>query len=341
MNRDRRHMEDVGEFAFIRSIMKDCLCSGGDVIQAIGDDCAVIGPYGGKVLLITTDLLIEDVHFMMGKIPPTHLGEKAVAVNLSDIAAMGGKPRHLFVSLAVPSHTAMGVLRSLYDGMKEMCRRYRVSLLGGDTSSSPRGLFINVTVVGEAVEDEVLYRKGASPGDHICVTGTLGDSALGLKLLKGELSAPEKLGQVFIDAQNRPVPQLKKAGLIAQSGLATSMIDISDGLVSDLDHICAAGHVGARIFRERLPLSREMRTLCRAKEMDPYSLAISGGEDYQLLFTVRERHVETLNSLFRKKRMPVPVDIGEITAVEGITCIRPDGSESEIRQKGFDHFRPS
>jgi thiamine-monophosphate kinase len=341
MDQDKKNIEDVGEFGFIRSIMKDCLRSGGDVIQAIGDDCAVIGPYSGKVLLITTDLLIEDVHFMMGKIAPVHLGEKAVAVNLSDIAAMGGKPRHLFVSLAVPSHMAMGFLRSLYDGMKEICHRHRVNLLGGDTSSSPRGLFINVTVVGEAAEDEVLYRKGASPGDHICVTGTLGDSAVGLKLLKGEFSAPRKLRQAFIDAQNRPAPQLKKAGLIAQSRLATSMIDISDGLVSDLDHICAAGHVGARIFRERLPLSREMRTLCTAKKIDPYSFAISGGEDYQLLFTVPERHVGALNSLFRKKRIPVPVDIGEITAVDGIACVWPDGSESEIREKGFDHFRPS
>lgn len=341
MEQDKRSIEDMGEFGFIRSIMKDCVCSRGDVLQGIGDDCAVIGPYGGKVLLITTDLLIEDVHFMTGKIAPHELGEKAVAVNLSDIAAMGGTPRHLFVSLAVPYFTGMDLLKSLYDGMKGMCRRYGVNLLGGDTSSSPRGIFINVTVVGEAAEDKVLYRKGAVPGDHICVTGTLGDSALGLKLLQGELSAPEKLRKMFIAAHNRPEPQLKKAGMIARSGLASSMIDISDGLVSDLHHICTAGHVGARIFQERLPLSREMRTLCRAKDIAPYPFVLSGGEDYQLLFTVPERHVDELNSLFTKNRVPVPADIGVITAMEGIICVGPDGSESHVPPKGFDHFRPS
>lgn len=341
MEQDKRSIEDVGEFGFIRSIMKDCVCSRGDVLQGIGDDCAVIGPYGGKVLLITTDLLLEDVHFIWGKIAPHELGEKTVAVNLSDIAAMGGIPRHLFVSLAVPSFTGMDLLKSLYDGMKEVCRRYGVNLLGGDTSSSPRGIFINVTVVGEAPEGQVLYRKGATPGDHICVTGTLGNSAVGLKLLQGELSAPNKLREFFVAAHNRPEPQLKKAGLIARSGLASSMIDISDGLIADLEHICAAGHVGALIYRERLPLSREMRTLCLAYHIDPYPFALSGGEDYQLLFTVPERHVAELNSLFRKKRVPVPADIGEITAMEGITCVGPDGSESEMPGKGFDHFRPS
>ncbi len=176
MDQGEKTIDQVGEFGFIRSIMKGSVNDPEKLIRSIGDDCAVIGPYEEKVLLITTDLLLEGVHFLPGKIRFRELGAKAVAVNLSDIAAMGGIPRHLFAAIAIPRGMLVEDLKELDAGMKDMCRKHGVNLLGGDTSASHAGLFITLTVVGEADEEGVLYRRGASPGDRIYVTGTLGDS---------------------------------------------------------------------------------------------------------------------------------------------------------------------
>jgi len=342
MDQEKKTIEEIGEFGFIRSIMEKCLYSPESVIQGIGDDCAVIGPYGpyeGKVLLITTDLLIEDIHFLMGKITPRELGAKAVAVNLSDIAAMGGTARHIFVSLAMPRGMAMDTMEEVYAGMKDLCRRYGVNLLGGDTSSSPRGLFINVTVMGEAAEEEVLYRKGASPGDLIYVTGTLGDAAAGLKLLKGELPAPGDLRDVLVAAHNRPEPRLEAGRLVAQSRLASAMIDISDGLLADLHHICEESKVGAQILQERVPVSRELSSLCKANDLNAFHMALSGGEDYQLLFTVPKKNAESIERQIKQQGHP-PFRIGKITAEEGVRLVSPHGTDGEITQRGFDHFPP-
>jgi thiamine-monophosphate kinase len=331
-------IEELGEFEFIRSIKDDCHFSHEKLIKGIGDDCAVVGPYEGKALLLTTDTLLEDIHFLLAKIPPEHLGEKSVAVNLSDIAAMGGKALHLLVSLAIPRTMSVDTVHAMYRGMKRICRRYGVNILGGDTVASPHRLMINVTVLGEAPEKEVLYRSGARPGDYIYLTGTIGDSAAGLRLIRGEFSAPEQVAFPLREAHNRPVPHLEAGRIIARSGLASAMIDLSDGLLSDLRHICEASSVGARLIYNALPLSGELKALAEANNFDPYKLALAGGEDYRLLITVPRQNAEAFNNIF-SGGIPCPAfQVGQITEHLGMRITRPDGSEEMLEPRGYNHF---
>ena len=331
-------MEDIGEFGFIRSIRDDCHFSHKKLIKGIGDDCAVIGPYGDNVLLITSDMLLEDIHFILGKVPPEHVGEKAVAVTLSDIAAMGGCALHLFVSLAVPKRMNVETIHSIYRGIKDTCRSYGVNILGGDTSASPDKLMINMTVIGEAPQKEVLYRSGATPDDGIYVTGTLGDSAAGLKLIKGDASAPEPIASTLKEAHTRPAPFLEAGRMIARSRLASAMIDLSDGLVSDLCHICEASGVGACLFHAALPFSEGLKALAEINNFDPCDLAISGGEDYRLLITVPRKNVESFQEMF-EKAAPCPIYcVGKIMEKKGIDIVRPDGTKELLEAAGFDHF---
>ncbi|HBF42504.1 MAG TPA: thiamine-phosphate kinase [Desulfobacteraceae bacterium] len=331
-------MKDIGEFGFIRSIMDNCNFSCKKVIKGIGDDCAVIGPYEGKLLLITTDLLVEDVHFILKEVLSEDLGRKAVAVNLSDIAAMGGKALHLFVSLATPRSMRLEIIHSIYKGIKAMCRRYGINILGGDTSASPEKLMISITAIGQVPENEVLFRNGAGPGDHIYVSGTLGDSAAGLNLIKGKFSAPEAVAGYLKEAHNNPIPFLRAGRMIAHSRLASAMIDLSDGLLFDLSHICEESKVGARLFHGVLPLSDELKTLAEINKFDPYKLALTGGEDYRLLVTVPYMNLELFQKLFKKGSTCPVYHIGEINKESGIKITRPDGSEDLTEIKGFDHF---
>ena len=332
---------EFGEFRFIRSIMDDCHFSHKKIIKGIGDDCAVVGPYDGKVLLLTTDILIEDIHFILEKIKPEHLGEKSVAVNLSDIAAMGGTALHLLVSLALPRSMSVDTIHALYHGMKKICKHYQVNILGGDTSASPDRLMINVNVLGEAPENEVLYRHGAKAGDHIYLTGTIGDSAAGLKLVRGEFSGPESVVSPLMHAHNRPLPLLEAGRMIARSGLASAMIDLSDGLLSDLRHICEASKVGARLFITDLPLSEEIKALAQINNFDPYELALSGGEDYRLLTTVPKENAGSFEKMFNEDA-PCPIFLtGKITEDKGIRVVRPDGVEERPESAGYDHFMHS
>ena len=331
-------IEDIGEIGFIQAIKDNCHFSHKKLIKGIGDDCAVIGPYGNKVLLITTDSLLENVHFIREKIPPEHLGQKAAAVNFSDIAAMGGKALHLFLSLAIPESTSVKTLLDIYRGIKMMCRRHRVNIMGGDTTASPDGLMINVTVIGEAHEKEVLYRNGARPGHGVYVTGSLGDSAAGLKLIREEACAPEALASTLKAAHNLPVPFLEAGLFIARSRLASSMIDLSDGLLSDLKHICEASGVGATLFHADLPISKELISLARANNFDPHELAISGGEDYKLLVTVPQINAEPFEKMF-EHGVPCQIHrVGEIKKNMGIKIIAPNGTEKKMKLAGFEHF---
>jgi len=334
-------MKDMGEFEFIRSIQDTCLFSSSKPIKGIGDDCAVIGPYEGKVLLITTDLLLEDVHFVLKKIRPEHLGEKAVCVNLSDIAAMGGHALHVFVSLAAPKQMRAETIFSIYDGIKSSCRKYGLNILGGDTSASPDKLMINLTVVGEANEKELLYRSGARPGDEIYVTGSLGNSVAGLMLIMEKASAPEPLASVLIDAHNRPIPFLEAGREVARSGLASAMIDLSDGLASDLQHICESSGVGARLIQNALPISNEVKTLAKINRFDPFDLALSGGEDYKLLITVPKEHIDLFQRLFEESDLCPIFHVGEITESRTLEIIMPNGKKRRLKVTGYDHFIPS
>ena len=284
-------------------------------------------------------MLIEDIHFILESISLEDLGRKAIAVNLSDIAAMGGQPLHGAISIAIPKEMAVAAIEAIYRGMKSECQKYGVNIIGGDTCSCPEKLVINVCIIGEAHEDEVLYRKGAKPGDDIYVTGTLGDSEGGLKLLFGEAYAPERTASVLREAHSRPYPFLEAGRVTARSKLAGSMIDISDGLISDLRHICDRSGVGARLSQSALPLSDELRLLAQINDLDPYELALYGGEDYRLLITVPEKNREAFEALFRNGKPCHVYRIGEIIEKEGLKILLANGNEKILKIRGYDHFK--
>lgn len=329
---------EIGEFGFIESIKKECITSLKGVIKGIGDDCAVFGPYSGRVLLFTADMLVEDIHFLTDKITPYQLGWKAIAVNLSDIAAMGGRPLFALTSLGIPVEYDVEAIQGLYKGMKDICGHYRVNILGGDTVASPDKLVINISLVGDAKENEVLYRSDARPGDKIYLTGNVGDSAAGLKILKNEISPPKSIGNHFIKVHNEPKPLIETGRIIATSGLASAMIDLSDGLLSDLGHICKESGAGAMLLRDKIPLSSELKLLASLANFNPLDLALSGGEDYLLLITVPEEKIQDLELLSKDKRLSPLYLIGEIREKEGIGMVNNDGSAEEIDPMGFNHF---
>lgn len=329
---------EIGEFGFIESIKKECIASLKDVIKGIGDDCAVFGPYSGRVLLFTTDMLVEDIHFLMDKITPYQLGWKAIAVNLSDIAAMGGRPLFILLSLGIPVEMNVELIQDIYKGMKDICEHYRVNILGGDTVASPDKLIINISLIGDAKEKEVIYRSGARPGDKVYLTGNVGDSAAGLNILKNDISPPSSIGSHFIKVHNEPKPLIETGRIIATSGLASAMIDLSDGLLSDLWHICKESGVGAMLFRSKIPLSSELKLLASLADFNPLDIALSGGEDYLLLVTVPEEKIQDLELLFKDKKPSPLYLIGEIREKEGIGMVNDDGSIEEIVLRGFNHF---
>jgi len=253
------------------------------VFRAIGDDAAVIARPDAPCLLVTTDTLREGIHFSRHFTSPFLLGKKSLAVNLSDIAAMGGDPRYYVVSLSAPPETPVAWVGELYRGMRCRARDCGALLVGGDTTASEGGVSITITVIGTARRARVVYRNGARSGDHLYVTGTVGDAALGLALLR-QNRAPAA-AQPLLRRHRDPAPRVAAGRMLAASGAATSMIDISDGLVADLRHILKQSRVGARLERDALPLSPQYRRLCALSGGDVYGHALYGGEDYELLFT--------------------------------------------------------
>ena len=332
---------EIGEFGFIESIKKECITTLKDIIKGIGDDCAVFGPYSGRVLLFTTDMLVEDIHFLKAKITPYQLGWKTIAVNLSDIAAMGGRPLFLLISLAIPAEMNIELIQDFYKGMKDICEHYEVNILGGDTVASPDKLVISVSLIGDAKENEVLYRSGARPGDSIYVTGNIGDSSAGLKILKNEISPPKSIASHFIKIHNEPKPLIKTGRIIAASRLASAMIDLSDGLLSDLGHICKESGVGAMLFKKKIPISSELKLLASRVKFNPIDLAFSGGEDYLLLLTVPKAKIKDFEILYKNKGSSPLYLIGEIREEKGVRMVNDDGSIEEISIRGFNHFSPS
>ncbi len=333
--------DEIGEFGFIDTIKEECTTTSKNVIKGIGDDCAVFAPSSGRVLLLTTDMLVEDIHFLKSKMTPYQLGWKSIAVNLSDIAAMGGRPLVLLISLAIPPKTDVKLMQDFYKGMKDICEHYDITIVGGDTVASPDKLVINISLIGDAKENEVLYRSGARPGDSIYLTGNVGDSFAGLKILKKGISAPKSIASYFTKIHNEPNPLIEKGMAIAASGLANAMIDVSDGLLSDLGHICKESSVGAMLFRSKIPLSSELKSLASREKLNPLELALSGGEDYHLLITVPKVNIKNFEIVCKDKGLLPLYLIGKIVEGKGIKMVNDDGSLEEINIKGFNHFSRS
>ena len=322
---------ELGEFGLIERIAGRVLRKNGVTI-GIGDDAAAIEPSEGLLSLVTTDMLVEGVHFDLSLCDPITLGRKSLSVNLSDIAAMGGIPRHFLLSLAIPKDVPLEFLDAFIEGALERGEQFGVALIGGDTSSSPAGLVISITVIGEQSPDLIVRRKGARPGDLICVTGTLGDAALGLALLKAG-----KRGGTAIARQLDPLPRVREGMKLAEARIPSAMIDISDGLLADLGHILKLSGAGARLYLEKLPISEEYREKQPLFKEEFFSLPLSGGEDYELLFTIPAGKISALQSMFAEPGIAATV-IGEITPHDGISVLTSSGNEFSPRQTGFSHF---
>ena len=277
-------MSQRGEFGFIDYIKANFPVQEGTI--GIGDDCAVM-PAGEGELLFSTDLLMEGVHFLRNESSPEDVGWKAAAVNLSDIAAMGGTPVATFLSIALPKDAQGEWAERFIDGYTQISRKYDVPLLGGDTTSSLRDIAVNVGVLGRCPSGKRLMRNGAKVGETIYVTGPLGDSAGGLQAILKGIERTEEV-KTLIERHKRPVPRIDAGRILMESGQVGAMMDISDGIASDLRHIMKASELGAVIALDRLPCSPELDSVCAEHGWDRYELSTSGGEDFELLFTGQE-----------------------------------------------------
>lgn len=335
----------IREFDLIRALKQRYRANSPSVHRGIGDDAAVIASAKNRRQLLTTDLLAEGIHFDLSTATFSDIGFRAAAANLSDIAAMGGTPEYLLVSIAIPRSGTGRQVSQLYRGMMAACRPYTVRLIGGDTSASASGWFINITLVGSATARHILLRSGARAGDDLYVTGTLGDSLAGRKLLqpaqRGTATQPllPRHRRFLIGRHLRPTARIVEGRWLAAQGWATSAIDISDGLSGDLRHICEESRVGAEINLPALPISPSCRSYATSTKQDPLMLALAGGEDYELLFTVPARQRARFERATAAKR-PHITRIGFITpARSGLHMITQNGQRRLLPFTSYEHFR--
>lgn len=340
---ERTEIKSLGEFGLIDRLTSGFKTKHSSTILGIGDDAAIIHPSENEHLVVTTDMLVEGVHFDLSWMPLKHLGYKSVAVNLSDIAAMNAEARQITVSIAISNRFSVEALDELYQGMQLACERYGADLVGGDTTSSPSGLVISISAIGTTKPELVTRRSGAKVTDLICVSGDLGGAYAGLLLLQREKRTfmanpafqPDLEGNDYIlERQLKPEPRFDiTKQLAASSILPTSMIDISDGLASELHHICKQSGCGCTIYEDKIPL--DVQTINTAEEfnLDPLTLALSGGEDYELLFTVPLADFEKLRDI---EGIAV---IGHIEEKEeGLHLVNNIGQKISLKALGWDSF---
>lgn len=332
------NLKEIGEFGFIERFkpLFSHLVTAGET--GIGDDCAIIAANETEEWLITTDLLIEEVHFLRNGITPEQLGHKALAVNLSDIAAMGGTPVGSFLSIAVPAEVEVEYLDAFMKGYHALSSKYGTPLLGGDTTRSMKHLAINVAVIGKCPKGMARKRSMAREGDVVCVTGHLGDSAGGLQVLLNR-PTPEKDHEYLLARHHLPEPRLKEGAFLAGDKAVHAMIDISDGIASDLRHVLKASGVAALLQLDKLPLSDQLIRVSGKEGWNALELAIGGGEDYELLFTISANRLKAMQNRFRQQFGTCFYPIGTIVAGSpDIKWIR-ERKEVILSQMGFNHFQ--
>lgn len=345
---DKKHiadsLEDLGEFGLIKRIKDQIEIKNPSTIKGIGDDAAVLNP-AGKHQVITTDLLLEGIHFDLTYCPLKHLGYKAVAVNLSDVYAMNARPKQITVSIGVSGKFTLRAIDELYAGMMLACERYGVDLVGGDTSTSLTGLTISITAIGEADPDKLAYRSGAKVNDIVCVSGDLGGAYMGLQLLEREKRVlqghnegrPEFDGYDYIlERQLKPEPRADIVDFLEKINVVpTSMMDVSDGLSSEMLHICEQSGVGCRIYEEKVPIDHVTRNMADELSISPIVAALNGGEDYELLFTIDQKDYQK----FQSAPGPNIYAIGYITDAEkGRRLITTGGDEMDLVAQGWKAF---
>jgi thiamine-monophosphate kinase len=339
-----RSLKDLGEFGFLDRLQRSLPPREGHVIRGVGDDCAVLTVPEGEKVLWTVDTLVEGVHFRMDLIDMHDLGWKSLAVNLSDVAAMGGRPLHAVLSLGLPAGTDLPELDAFYEGFSALAGEHSVALVGGDMVKSPSGFLITVSVLGATTGGCFLPRDGAQPGDWIGVTGPPGDSAAGLSLLldsKGETGnqPSSDLLASLIQAHNRPRPQVREGIFFAGHAGVHAAIDLSDGLLQDLWHVCRQSGTGAVVEQGRLPLSEAIRELAACRGVAPEDWALFGGEDYHLLVAVQADCFEELRARYEAQFQKRLHPIGRMTSDRGIQWETTDGKRRELEPVGYDHFR--
>jgi len=336
-------VSDLGEFGLIDRVAGALPPPGEGVVVGIGDDVAVLRTDGENYLLATCDIQVEGVHFLREAIGPYRLGRKAAAINLSDIAAMGGVPTYLLVSLAMPPQTEVSFIDELYRGLQDEVSAAGAEIVGGNMANLPDRFMIDILLLGWVEPDHLLLRSGARVGDQVCVTGVLGNSAAGLALLLDpQAEVDPEVWEQLLAAHLTPRPCLLEGRALAGMGAVTAAIDVSDGTLSDIGHICERSHVGVDIWAEQLPISEAARSAAQATGKDALDFALRGGEDYQLLFTVPQPRVgEVMEGVWAATGTPVTV-IGQILPpAAGIQVVLSDGTRLPGSKGGWDHFRQS
>ena len=341
-NEIRTEISSIGEFGLIERISKEFNLSNPSTRLGIGDDAAVIQS-GSEYLLLSKDLLLEGIHFDLSYVPLQHLGYKAIACNVSDIAAMNGKPSQVAIGLALTNRFSVEVVDVIYQGIKAACDNYKVDLVGGDTTASPYGLVISVSILGTVGPNKIAYRSGAKDNDIICVTGDLGGAYMGLQILEREKavykSNPEmqpdlQQYEYIVKRQLKPEARMDIIFELEDAGVVpTSMIDISDGLASELMHISKNSNVGVKVLEDKIPIDNQTFETALEFKLDPITCALNGGEDYELLFTIDQKDFEKI------KNHPDIHFIGHIHAnASQNVLITKQGSVVPIKAQGWDHF---
>lgn len=334
-------ISELGEFGLIDHLTEGLRNVNESTRKAVGDDCAILHYPATSDVLVTTDLLLENVHFDLTYVPLKHLGYKAAVVNFSDIYAMNGRPRQITVSLGISRRFAVEHIEALYDGIRHACEVYGVDIVGGDTSASHQGLVISITCIGEAAEGEAVGRDGAHDTDLICVSGDLGAAYMGLQLLEREKAVsvgqkdfvPDFAGKEYlVERQLKPEARKDIIEALAKEGVKpTSMMDVSDGLSSELLHICKASKVGCRVYEDRIPIDYQTAVMAEELNMNLVTAALNGGEDYELLFTVPLTDHDKVSKIEGVKI------IGYVTKPElGSALITRDGGEIALRAQGWN-----
>ena len=342
-NTQKTSLADLGEFGLINHITKYFTIENTSTVTGIGDDAAVLDA-SKKQTLVTTDLLIEGVHFDLSYMPLKHLGYKAVMVNLSDVYAMNGAAEQITVSIAVSNRFPLEAIEELYSGIQLACETYKVDLVGGDTTSSTKGILISVTAIGKVEKEDIVLRSGAKETDLIVVSGDLGAAYLGLQVLEREKQVfnvdpnnqPDLDSYTYlIERQLKPEARRDVAGFLKELAIKpTAMIDISDGLSSEIMHICSQSKVGCKIYEEKLPLDPQVISACEEFNLDSTMVALSGGEDYELLFTVPIADFEAI------KGNPNFSIIGHITAEnQGLNLVTRASQEIELKAQGWNSVK--
>lgn len=331
-------LSDLGEFGFINDIAAPFLKHLKKNITGIGDDCAVI-PFNETLSqIVTTDMLVEGTHFLRDRISAYELGYKALAVNLSDIAAMGGKPQSAFISLAIPEDISVEWLEEFYEGLGKLADTSGTIILGGDTTRSPSGFIVNIAVIGIVDKQNVKLRSKAKPGDAICVTGELGDSSCGLQLILQNKPIRTEAETELLKAHNLPRPLLEEGGWLGEQKSVHAMMDVSDGIDSDLHRVMEQAKVGAEINLEELPISDNMLGICQKYRWDSIRFAVAGGEDYCLLLTMNAESFQKISNQFKDVFGYSLYRIGKVNDSNDLSYFK-NGKKVILAEHGFDHFR--